>query len=200
MTHAGTIAVVGLGAMGSRIAARLLDAGHEVTVWNRSPGNVAALVSRGAVAAESPAAAAGRAKVLITMVSDPKALRSVTEGPEAIGAGAHPALTVAEMSTVGPAAVARLASALPPGTGLLDAPVLGSLAEAEAGSLVIFAGGPAELVERLTPLLSVLGYVVPVGSLGSGGDGKAGRQRCHVRHGGAARRDALAGAGAWPSA
>jgi 3-hydroxyisobutyrate dehydrogenase/2-hydroxy-3-oxopropionate reductase len=70
---------------------------------------------------------------------------------------------VLDMSTVGPAAVTRLASALPPGTGLLDAPVLGSLAEAESGSLVIFVGGPARRVELVMPLLCVLGSVVHVG-------------------------------------
>jgi 3-hydroxyisobutyrate dehydrogenase-like beta-hydroxyacid dehydrogenase len=83
------IAVVGLGAMGSRIAQRLLSAGHEV---------------------------------LITMVSDPAAPRAVSEGGERIAAGADATLTVIEMSTVGPAGVTRLGSALPPGTPLLDRP------------------------------------------------------------------------------
>jgi len=166
------VAVVGLGAMGSRVAARLLGAGHEVTVWNRSPGKLSPLTGRGAVAAGTPAEAASRAGVLITMLSDPEALRSVTEGPDGIAAGAHPSLTVVEMSTVGRAAVAWLASALPAGIGLVDAPVLGSRAEAESGSLTIFAGGPAELVERVMPLLSVLGSAIHVGPLGSGAAAK----------------------------
>jgi 3-hydroxyisobutyrate dehydrogenase-like beta-hydroxyacid dehydrogenase len=166
------VAVVGLGAMGSRIAARLLDAGHEVTVWNRSPGKLSPLVSRGAVAATTPAEAASQAEMLITMVSDPQALRSVTEGRHGIAAGARSPLTVVEMSTVGPAAVAWLASALPAGTGLLDAPVLGSLAEAESGSLVIFVGGPAQRVEQVMPLLSALGSAMHVGPLGSGSAAK----------------------------
>ena len=166
------VAVVGLGAMGSRIAARLLGAGHEVTVWNRSPGKLSPLVSRGAVAAATPAEAASQAEVLITMVSDPQALRSVTEGRHGIASGARPPLTIIDMSTVGPAAVAQLASALPAGTGLLDAPVLGSLAEAESGSLVIFVGGPAQLVEQVMPLLSVLGSAIHVGPPGSGAAAK----------------------------
>src|SRR5215831_7744884 len=166
------VAVVGLGAMGSRVAARLLGAGHEVAVWNRSAGKLSPLIGRGAVAAGTPAAAASRAGVLITMLSDPEALRSVTEGPDGIAAGAHPSLTVVEMSTVGRAAVAWLASALPAGIGLVDAPVLGSRAEAESGSLTIFAGGPAELVERVMPLLSVLGSAIHVGPLGSGAAAK----------------------------
>ena len=69
------VAVVGLGAMGSRIAARLVDAGHEVTVWNRSAGKAEPLAGPGAVPAATPARAASRAEVLITMVADPAALR-----------------------------------------------------------------------------------------------------------------------------
>lgn len=102
------------------------------------------------------------------MVSDPAALRAVSEGGEGIAAGADFMLTVIEMSTVGPAGVARLASALPAGTPLLYAPVLGSLGEAEAGSLTIFVGGPVALVEQAEPLLSILGSVVHVGPLGAG--------------------------------
>ena len=162
------VAVAGLGAMGSRIAARLAAAGHEVTVWNRSAGKAEPLAELGAIPAATPAEAASRAEVLITMVADPAALRAVTEGPDGVGAGASTSLTVVEMSTVGPAAVARLASALPSATGLLDAPVLGSLAEAESGSLVILAGGPARLVERVSPVLAAVGSVLHVGDLGAG--------------------------------
>jgi len=166
------VAVVGLGAMGSRIAARLLAAGHEVIVWNRSAEKTEPLTAIGAAAAASPAEAASRVGVLITMVADPAALRSVTEGPGGVAAGAGASLSVVEMSTVGPAAVARLAAVLPPATGLVDAPVLGSRAEAESGSLVILAGGPAPLVDRVSPVLSALGSVLHVGSLGAGAAAK----------------------------
>jgi HAD superfamily hydrolase (TIGR01450 family) len=110
--------------------------------------------------------------MLITMLSDPDALRAVVEGPDGIAAGAHSSLTVVEMSTVGPAAVAWLASALPTGTGLVDAPVLGSRGAAESGSLVVLAGGPTRLVKRVMPLLSVLGSAIHVGPLGSGAAAK----------------------------
>jgi HAD superfamily hydrolase (TIGR01450 family) len=166
------VAVVGLGAMGSRIAARLLDAGHQVHVWNRSAGKLAPQIRRGMIPAATPAEAASRAELLITMVSDPQALRSVSEGEHGIASQAHPALTIVEMSTVGPEAVARLASALPAGTGLVDAPVLGSIAAAESGSLVIFAGGSVDRVERVMPVLSVLGSTVHVGPLGHGAAAK----------------------------
>jgi 3-hydroxyisobutyrate dehydrogenase/2-hydroxy-3-oxopropionate reductase len=106
------------------------------------------------------------------MVSDPAALRAVTEGPTGVAAGVRPAATVIEMSTVGPDAVARLASVLPPGARLLDAPVLGSRTQAEAGSLTILVGGPAPLVERWMPLLSALGSPIHVGGTGSGAAAK----------------------------
>ena len=166
------VAVVGLGAMGARIATRLLEAGHHIVVWNRSAGKLHALTEQGAVPAATPAEAAARAEVLITMVADPTALRAVSEGAEGIAAGADASLKVVEMSTVGPAAVAELASSLPAGTGLLDAPVLGGIAEAEAGALTIFAGGPARLVESVRPLLERLGSVLHVGPLGSGAAAK----------------------------
>ncbi len=167
-----TVAVIGLGAMGRRMAHRLLDAGHDLVVWNRSPGKATELTERGAVAAANPADAARRAEAVITMLADPGALRAVTEGPEGIAAGAGSGMTVIEMSTVGPAAIAELASALPAGTELLDAPVLGSLSEAEAASLRIFVGGPAALVERWMPLFAALGSPVHVGPLGAGAAAK----------------------------
>jgi 3-hydroxyisobutyrate dehydrogenase len=164
-----TVAVIGLGGMGARMAGRLLDAGHELVVWNRTPAKTEPLVELGAVAAESPAEAARRTEAVITMVADPDALREVTEGPDGVTAGASEATTVMQMSTVSPVATSRLQSVLEPtGAGLLDSPVLGSLSEVEAGTLKIFAGGPDELVERWTPLLSVLGTVLRVGPVGTG--------------------------------
>jgi 3-hydroxyisobutyrate dehydrogenase-like beta-hydroxyacid dehydrogenase len=154
--------------MGARIARRLLDAGHELVVWNRSAEKAAPLRAAGAAAAASPAEAASSAAVVITIVADPAALAEVTEGPAGVAAGAGDGTTLVQMSTVSPPATARLASVLPEQTGLLDAPVLGSRSEAEAGTLTIFAGGPEELVERWKPLLSALGTVLPVGPVGAG--------------------------------
>jgi 3-hydroxyisobutyrate dehydrogenase/2-hydroxy-3-oxopropionate reductase len=168
MAGVTTVAVIGLGAMGARFAHRFLDAGHEVIVWNRTPEKGEDLVSRGATQAASPADAARSAEGVVTAVADPTALRAVTEGPDGITAGAGGGTTVIEMSTVGPDAIRWLRSALPPGTGLLDAPVLGSLSEAEAGTLHVFVGGEKELADRWTPLLSALGEPMHVGPLGSG--------------------------------
>lgn len=167
-----TVAFIGLGAMGSRMARRLLDAGHELVVWNRNPAKVASLVEAGATAAARPAEAARQADVVVVMVSDPTALREVTEGPEGVAAGITGPSVVVQMATVGPQAVEQLAAALPDGVGLVDAPVLGSLPEAEAGTLRIFAGGDRELVQRLAPLLSTLGTIVHVGPVGAGSAAK----------------------------
>lgn len=158
--------------MGSRMARRLLDAGHELVVWNRTPEKTAPLTDLGAVPAETPAEAARAAEVLITMVADPAALRSVTEGERAVASGIAASSTMIEMSTVGPAAVSHLSSILPEGTGLLDAPVLGGLSEAESGRLRIFVGGPTTLVERWTPLLSAMGSPMHAGPLGAGAAAK----------------------------
>jgi 3-hydroxyisobutyrate dehydrogenase/2-hydroxy-3-oxopropionate reductase len=161
------IAVIGLGAMGSRIAQRFLDAGHELTVWNRDPAKAGPLAAAGASTAQTPAEAASRADAVVIMVADPEALAAVTEGPDGVAAGFSAGSALLQMSTVGPRSLERLAGIVPPGS-LLDAPVLGSIAEADAGSLRVFAGGPAELVERWTPLLETLGAVLRVGSVGAG--------------------------------
>ena len=166
------VAFVGLGAMGARMAGRLLGAGHEVVVWNRTAEAATPLVELGAELAETPAEAAGRVEAVLIMVADPGALGAVTEGPEGVAAGVRPSSTLIQMSTVGQPAMERLASVLPEGTELLDAPVLGSLAEAESGSLRIFVGGPAALAERWTPLLSALGTPLHVGPVGAGSAAK----------------------------
>ena len=158
------VAVIGLGGMGSRIARRLLDAGHELTVWNRTREKAEAL---GVPVAASPVEAAAQAEVVITMVADPTALEAVTEGPEGVAAADT---TVIEMSTVGPAAIERLASVL--SAPLLDAPVLGSLSEVEAGTLSIFVGGDREVFERHRELLEALGKPIYIGPSGSGAAAK----------------------------
>jgi 3-hydroxyisobutyrate dehydrogenase-like beta-hydroxyacid dehydrogenase len=162
-----TIGVVGLGAMGSRIAGRLADAGNDLVVWNRDPAKAEPLVERGAVAAETPADVARRVEGVITMVADPAALAAVSEGPEGVVAGVGEGTTVIQMSTVGPESTERLASQLAADV-LLDSPVLGSVAEVEAGTLNVFVSGEADPVEHWSPMLSELGTVHHVGTVGAG--------------------------------
>jgi 3-hydroxyisobutyrate dehydrogenase-like beta-hydroxyacid dehydrogenase len=166
------VAVLGLGAMGSRIARRLLQAGHELVVWNRTPSKAQPLLDAGAAPAATPAEAAGQAEAVITMVADPKALRAVVEGADGIASGVHARTTAIEMSTVGPATIAWLRSVLPDDVSLLDAPVLGSLGEAEGGTLQVFIGGPERVAARWTPLLDALGTPMHVGPLGTGAAAK----------------------------
>ncbi|MFL5919314.1 MAG: NAD(P)-dependent oxidoreductase [Gaiellaceae bacterium] len=151
------IAVLGLGAMGSRIARRLLESGYDVVVWNRTPAKAAGFPRVAATAAE----AASDADVTITMLTNAEALRDVTRNIKT--------KALIEMSTVGPPAIAELAPRFP---RVLDAPVLGSISEAEAGTLNIFAGGPRELYEEQLPLLRTLGTPHHVGPLGSGAAAK----------------------------
>jgi 3-hydroxyisobutyrate dehydrogenase-like beta-hydroxyacid dehydrogenase len=160
------VAFLGLGTMGSRIAAHLV-AEHDLVVWNRDGAKTVPLVELGATAASTPAGAARGSEVVVTMVSDAVALASIADGERGF-AGAVGSATVIQMSTVGLPALERLREALPDRAQLLDAPVLGSVPEAEAGTLTIFAGGPADVVDRWSPLLSLLGTVLHVGPLGAG--------------------------------
>jgi 3-hydroxyisobutyrate dehydrogenase-like beta-hydroxyacid dehydrogenase len=159
------VAFCGLGKMGVPMAAQLLDAGHEVTVWNRTSGRAGELVERGAPEAASPAEAATGAEVVITMLADPPAVAAVVAGvAETITAGA----TLVEMSTIGPAAVRSLAAGLPEGVDVLDAPVLGSVPQATEGTLKIFVGGDTAVFERCRSVLEPMGTPRHLGPLGAG--------------------------------
>ena len=162
-----TVGVGGLGAMGSRIARRLGDAGHELVLWNRDPAKIESLVAAGALAAATPADAARRAEAVITMVADPRALVDVTEGTDGVVGGLGEGTTLIQMSTVGPDSTSRLAALLR-AEALLDSPVLGSVAEVESGTLNVFVGGAPEPVERWLPVLSTLGTVFHLGPVGAG--------------------------------
>jgi len=157
--------------MGSRIVRRLSDAGHELVVWNRDPARTEPLVAAGALAAATPADVAKRVEAVITMVADPRALVDVTEGPEGVLAGVGESTTLIQMSTVGPDSISRLAALLPD-EALLDSPVLGSVAEVEAGTLNVFVGGSPEPFEHWQPLLSTLGTVLHLGPVGAGAAAK----------------------------
>ena len=163
-----TIGFLGLGMMGSAMASRLLDAGNDVTVWNRTATKAQPLVDRGASLADSPADAAVGAEVVITMLADPAALEQVLFGDEGLAAALHPGQTLIDMSTVGPDAVAGVLSRLPEGLRFADAPVRGSVPEATEGRLLIFVGATDETYPRVAELLEPLGSIRHVGPPGSG--------------------------------
>jgi 3-hydroxyisobutyrate dehydrogenase-like beta-hydroxyacid dehydrogenase len=162
------LAFCGLGRMGSPMAARLLDAGHEVAVWNRSPGRAGPLVDRGAREAGSPAEASEGAEVVFTMLADPDAVDQVLFGDQGAAEVLRSGTTLVEMSTIGPAAVRAIADRLPAGVEMLDAPVLGSVPQATDGTLKIFVGGEGATVGRCRPLLERLGTPSHLGPLGAG--------------------------------
>ncbi|GAA3031712.1 hypothetical protein GCM10017559_68530 [Streptosporangium longisporum] len=146
--------------MGVPMARRLVAAGYEVTTWNRTPRTV-----EGAASAASPAEAVVGAETVVTMLSHPAAVRRVlSDAAPGLGAGT----VVAEMSTIGPEAVAGLRDLLPPGVGLVDAPVLGSVGPAADGTLAVLAGGLPEDLARCRKVLGVFGRVLELGGPGSG--------------------------------
>jgi 3-hydroxyisobutyrate dehydrogenase-like beta-hydroxyacid dehydrogenase len=162
------LAFVGLGAMGSRMARRLLDAGLRVTGYNRTPARARELVTAGMALAPTPCAAAEAGEAVFTMVSDDTALRAVAHGPEGILAGLRPGATWVEMSTVSPALTRELGGLVAARGGtMLDAPVSGSVATLEAGQLSIVVGGDPAVLERVRPWLAAIGPTIThVGPLG----------------------------------
>ncbi|MEX2458985.1 MAG: NAD(P)-dependent oxidoreductase [Actinomycetota bacterium] len=163
-----TLAFCGLGQMGAPMAGRLLDAGHDVTVWNRTPERAEPLRARGAGVGETPADAAVGAEAVFTMLTDAAAVEQVLFGPAGAAEALGPGATVIEMSTIGPGPVVDAAARLPAGVSLLDAPVLGSVPAAEEGSLKIIAGGDPDVFARWREVLEVIGQPTHVGPSGAG--------------------------------
>ena len=163
------VGFIGLGAMGSRMAGRLLAAGHEMVVYNRTPERTLPLAQRGAKVAATPKDLAAGVDIVFSSVANDAALDEVMFGPDGALAGLRSGAIVIEMSTVNPRASRRLHdAAMSRGVSVLDAPVSGSPVQAEQGQLVIFVGGEADVYEKCRPILAVLGgksfYLGPSGS------------------------------------
>lgn len=158
----------GLGLMGSAMAARLLREGHDLTVWNRTAARAEPLVALGARPAAAPAGAARGAEAVVTMLADGAALEEVVLGPDGVAGELSSGAALIEMSTVGPGEVLSLLPLLPQGAELVDAPVLGSVPQAEEGALKVFVGGTEKAFARWEPVLSSLGSPMHCGPLGSG--------------------------------
>ncbi|HXU91011.1 MAG TPA: NAD(P)-dependent oxidoreductase [Methylomirabilota bacterium] len=161
---------IGLGAMGSRLARRLLDAGHSVTGYNRTPEKARALEPKGLKVAATPREAATGAEAVFSMVTDDAALRAVVLGADGILAGLDGGAVLVEMSTVGPAVTRELADAVARrGAAMLDAPVSGSTITVEQGHASIVVGGDSAALERVKPYLAVMGPggLTHVGAVGS---------------------------------
>jgi 3-hydroxyisobutyrate dehydrogenase-like beta-hydroxyacid dehydrogenase len=163
-----TVAFLGLGAMGAPMAGRLLEAGHTLVVWNRTPARTEELAERGATVGGTPAEAVRDAEAVVTMVTDPSALEDVLFGEHGAAEGLRPGSTLIEMSTIGPEAFEAVAARAPDGVTVVDAPVLGSVAAAGSGGLTVLVGADPEVHRRILPILEVFGNVRLVGGPGAG--------------------------------
>jgi 3-hydroxyisobutyrate dehydrogenase len=163
------IGVAGLGRMGSAIARRLLEMGHEVTVWNRSPGKAAPMVAAGATETPSAAELARRVEAAITILTDAAAIEAVYAGPAGLLEGEPAGKLFIEMSTVRPEteiALSKKVAAV--GGSFVECPVGGTVGPALQGKLIGLAGGDAAAFARARPILDQLcrrlDHVGPVGA------------------------------------
>jgi 3-hydroxyisobutyrate dehydrogenase-like beta-hydroxyacid dehydrogenase len=148
------VAFLGLGIMGRPMAANLVKAGHEVTVWSRTPGKTV----EGVQSASSPAEAARGAEVVWLCVSDTKAVENVLFGPQGVQESLAQGMTVVDSSTISPSATRNFAERVRArGAEYVDAPVTGSKAGAESGTLIFIVGGEEAAIEHLKPLFAAMG-------------------------------------------
>lgn len=155
MAHIG---YVGLGAMGSRVAKRLLDAGHTVMGYNRTRDKAQWLLDAGMLWGSSPRAVAEASEIVFSMVTNTAALDAVTGGTDGILAGLGPHKIYCDMSTVSPAksrALAKQVALL--GARMLDVPVSGSVITLEQGKLSLMVGGERDVCEQVRPILQQIG-------------------------------------------
>lgn len=169
------IGFIGLGTMGAPMAKRLLAAGFEVTVHNRTREREEPLAALGAKRAASPRAAGEGQDLVFTMVSDTPDLQAVVLGDSGAALGMDEGSVLIDMSTVSPAATQRIAAALADhGVSMLDAPVSGGSEGAEKGTLSVMVGGDAAVLARCLPALRELGSTIThVGPAGAGQVAKA---------------------------
>ncbi|MFT2007479.1 NAD(P)-dependent oxidoreductase [Pontibacter sp. 13R65] len=164
------IGFIGLGIMGSRMAAHLQQAGHELVVYNRTQSCADELVAKGATRATTPEEVAQQCRLVFTMLSTPEAVEEVAIGPDGFLKALPGNSLWVNCSTVNPSFTMKMAHhAKKMGQRFLDAPVSGSLVPAEKGELIFLIGGDAADVEQVRELLNLMGKeVVHVGSHGQG--------------------------------
>jgi 3-hydroxyisobutyrate dehydrogenase-like beta-hydroxyacid dehydrogenase len=170
-TSTPTIGFLGLGIMGSRMAANLARAGFPLTVWTHTPGKADSWAAEHhASAAATPSEVAAASDIVLSMVVDGKQVSSVLLGEHGAVEGAHEGLLCADMSTIGPSYARQIAAVLAEhGVAMLDAPVTGSSPRAEDGTLTIMCGGAEEHFQRCRGAFEAMGeLIVHVGELGQG--------------------------------
>ena len=164
------IAMLGLGTMGRGMALNLLRAGYPLTVWNRTAAKADALAAEGATVANGPAEAAAQASVVLAMLADDDASRQAWLGSGGALAAMTPGTLAIECSTLSPEWIAELAGAARQrGVHLVEAPVTGSRAQADAGQLIFLAGADPASLEAAQPILRVMSKeVLHLGPIGCG--------------------------------
>jgi len=165
------VGFLGLGRMGAPMAANLAKAGHELTVWNRSPHKAVTFATEhGAVAAETPAEVAEQAEIVITMLADDAALAASHRDANGLQSALRPGALVIDMGTSSPNLITALAAQVADlGGAFIDAPVSGSVAAATGATLTIMAAGAADAIDRARPVLEAMGTkVFHLGPTGSG--------------------------------
>src|ERR1041385_6658763 len=160
------VAFLGLGIMGHAMATNLAKAGHEVAVWNRTPGKTV----EGARTAATPAEAAQGSEAVWVCVSDTSAVESVLFGPDGVEQSLAEGMVIADSSTISPSATRRFAERVQrKGVQYVDSPMTGSKTGAEAGTLTFMVGGDEQAVEKLKPLYAAMGKkIFRMGETGKG--------------------------------
>lgn len=162
------IAFLGLGIMGRPMANKLVAAGNEVTVWNRTAGKTV----DGAKTAATPREAASGAEIIWICVSDTAAVEQVLFGPDGVEQSLTPGMVVVDSSTISPSASRKFAERVrTKSADFLDAPITGSKIAAEGGTIIFMVGGAAETIERVRPAFHAMGKQVI--HMGKNGDGVA---------------------------
>ena len=170
MTSKTSLGFVGLGKMGGAMAARLIEKGADLTVWNRTPKRIAPLAALGAHQADSLHDVAGGCEVVISIVSDDEAALSIYTEPGGLLDGARRGQLFIDMSTLRPETVLQIAGqARKLGASFLDSPVAGTIAPARQGQLVALVGGKREDLERAKPVLNLMcRRIIHAGDQGQG--------------------------------
>ncbi|MCC6804766.1 MAG: NAD(P)-dependent oxidoreductase, partial [Anaerolineae bacterium] len=156
-----SLGFIGLGMMGSRMAQRLLDAGHSVTGYNRTRARAETLIQQGMQWAETPRAVAEAADVIFSNVADDRALEGIMQGADGVLAGLSAGKIYVVMSTNSPGLIrSQAAQVAAAGAAMLDAPVSGSKLTLEQGKLTIIAAGEQAAYEQILPILQAIGPTV----------------------------------------
>jgi 2-hydroxy-3-oxopropionate reductase len=175
---ADTVGFIGLGIMGKPMAKNLIEAGHELVVFNRTQSKAEELAGDGATVAGSPREVAERSDVIITMLPDSPQVEEVLVGENGVLEGIKEGALVVDTSTISPVVTEELAAKVKEkGASMLDAPVSGGDVGAIEGTLSIMVGGSEEDFERARPLFEAMGKTVThVGETGAGQVAKAANQ------------------------